>query len=287
MVRLAPKPTRRVAPCKHARWGAKRILAPKLPAGRHTLSRSRFALECKSSPNSSNPTFQLNSGGASWTKASIVSTWSFGMSEVRERKISPQCGHTLRAASWGSKIGSSSAFEMTEMVRSSFLAAKCCWIDTHLERTMSFSAWLTLKAKQLLRARKLTHSTKCGSKHLVTGFKASQHWLAVAVKPFLYARKAVQATNNLAPRVVGILVRIACQTLAHARKASSLNWSSAIKGSPSYNMLRCSWWTTSRWPNYVTFNAIHTPLGPLVTDPFPTIIFSSGLSSSAPQEANE
>ena len=49
----------------------------------------------------------------------------------------------------------------------------------------------------------------------------SQHSLTVAVKPFLYARRAVQATSNLAPKEVGVLVRMACRALAQARKPTN------------------------------------------------------------------
>ena len=84
------------------------------------------------------------------------------------------------------------------------------------------------------------HTVNCESKHRATGAHVSQHCFIVAVKPFLYARKEVQATSNFAPRVVGVLVTMACRALEHALKATSLNWFSSIKGSSSCIMLRCS-----------------------------------------------
>ena len=92
----------------------------------------------------------------------------------------------------------------------------------------------------LQSARKLTHSTPWWSKHLATSSQDSQHRLTVPVRQFLHARRAVQATNSSAPRVVGAFVRIARRALTQARNATSLIWSSAMSGSASYIMFLCS-----------------------------------------------
>ena len=55
----------------------------------------------------------------------------------------------------------------------------------------------------LQTARKLRHSKPRWSKHLATSSHEMQHCLTVVVRPCLYARRAVQATSNLAQRVVG------------------------------------------------------------------------------------
>ena len=52
-----------------------------------------------------------------------------------------------RCISSGSKIGTSSASEMAWLVSFVFLAAQICWFDTHLERTMSLSVWLTSRPR--------------------------------------------------------------------------------------------------------------------------------------------
>ena len=69
-------------------------------------------------------------------------------------------------------------------------------------------------------ARKIIHAVNWEFKHRATGAHVSQHCLIVLVRPFLYAQ-GVHATSNLAPGVVGVLVRMACQALVLALKATS------------------------------------------------------------------
>ena len=125
-VRLAPKPSGRAIPCSVARQAANRNLAPMPPAERYTLYGNPSGpgadsrLEASGSSNSSNPKAQFKSRGAGCTKDNIVSAWLFGMSALRALKMPLQCWHSLCAASFGPKKGTSSAPEIAFKVSLGF-----------------------------------------------------------------------------------------------------------------------------------------------------------------------
>ena len=92
------------------------------------------------------------------------------------------------------------------MVSFGFLAAQLCWLETHLARVMTSQFLLaganivSRKALDNVAERaEVDALQKKGSKHLATGSEDSQHCLTVVVRPFLYARRAVQSTSNFSP----------------------------------------------------------------------------------------
>ena len=109
--------------------------------------------------------------------------------------------------------------------------------ERHLDRAMSFSAWLLwspssssscprtlalVKLSMMLHsAWKSTQSSEWASMQRATRDRISQHRFTTASAPLLYARRAVQAMSNLAPRVVGVPEKNACRALIRALNETS------------------------------------------------------------------
>ena len=74
----------------------------------------------------------------------------------------------------------------------------------HISASRSVRLSRVRLAKIWLNPRKSVHSKKIGSKHLPTSSHASQHRMSVPRCLFQKARHAVEAVNNLAPRLSGI-----------------------------------------------------------------------------------
>ena len=85
---------------------------------------------------------------------------------------------------------------------------------------------------------KSVHSKEIGSNHFPTGSHASRHRMSVPKCLFLRARNAVEAVNNLAPRLSGVLRE-------SSRKVCLLAFSKIILMSASAPHWSAGYWCSS------------------------------------------